>query len=123
MRVVPGGRLPATGGLQRGEQVTVTVDGRPRLAYLGESAAAVLLLDGELATRTTSGGELRGMFCGMGVCYDCLVIVDGVPGTRACVTWVRDGMRISRQAGLGTPWEDAVDPGCALAEQPSASGA
>jgi hypothetical protein len=39
----------------------------------------------------------------MGVCFDCLVVVDGVPGTRACVTWVRDGMTVSRQDGPGYP--------------------
>jgi len=53
--------------------------------------------------RTTRAGDPRGLFCGMGVCFDCLVIVDGVPGTRACVTWARDGMIISRQAGAGVP--------------------
>jgi NADH dehydrogenase/NADH:ubiquinone oxidoreductase subunit G len=37
----------------------------------------------------------------MGVCFDCLVVVDGVPNTRACVTWVRDGMVVARQDGFG----------------------
>ncbi len=54
---------------------------------------------GELALRTTAGGEPRGVFCGMGVCFDCLVVVDGVPSTRACVTWVRDGMAVATQVG------------------------
>jgi NADH dehydrogenase/NADH:ubiquinone oxidoreductase subunit G len=36
----------------------------------------------------------------MGVCFDCLVVVDGVPNTRACVTWVREGMHVARQDGL-----------------------
>jgi predicted molibdopterin-dependent oxidoreductase YjgC len=94
-------RLPATHGLQRGPEVSITVDGRPASAYLGESVAAALMADGDLSTRTTSGGERRGLFCGMGVCFDCLVIVDGVPGTRACVTWVREGMDIARQDGPG----------------------
>jgi hypothetical protein len=39
----------------------------------------------------------------MGVCFDCLVVVDGIPGTRACMTWVREGMTVSRQAGPGYP--------------------
>jgi hypothetical protein len=74
-------------------------------AYLGESVAAAMLADGsgEFATRTTRGGETRGVFCGMGVCFDCLVVVDGVPGTRACMTWVRAGMVVSRQDGPGYP--------------------
>jgi len=98
-------RLRMPRGLQRGPQVELTVDGRSVTAYLGESVAAALLADGsgELATRTTRGGEPRGLFCGMGVCFDCLVIVDGVPGTRACVTWVREGMSVSRQDGPGYP--------------------
>jgi D-hydroxyproline dehydrogenase subunit gamma len=99
-------RLQATRGLERGPAVTLTVDGRPATAYLGESVAAALMAagdppGGDLSTRTTPGGEPRGLFCGMGVCFDCLVIVDGVPGTRACVTWVREGMDIARQDGPG----------------------
>jgi D-hydroxyproline dehydrogenase subunit gamma len=41
------------------------------------------------------------------VCFDCLVVVDGIPNTRACVTWVRGGMDVRRQAGFGPPREDA----------------
>lgn len=69
-------------------------------AYEGESVAAVLLAEGVLATRTTVGGSPRGVFCGIGVCFDCLVVVDGVPNTRACVTWVREEMDVRRQDGL-----------------------
>lgn len=93
------------GGLVRGPEVTMVVDGRPTKAYLGESVAAVLLADGtdDLSTRTTRTGDPRGLFCGMGVCYDCLVVVDGVPNTRACMTWAREGMVVSRQDGPGVP--------------------
>lgn len=96
-------RLPAA-GLVRGEQVGIHVDGRAVAAYVGESVAAALMADGtdDLATRTTRAGDPRGLFCGMGVCFDCLVVVDGVPGTRACMTWVADGMVVSRQDGAGT---------------------
>jgi predicted molibdopterin-dependent oxidoreductase YjgC len=69
-------------------------------AYEGETVAALLLAEGHVATRTTRGGSARGVYCGMGVCFDCLVVVDGVPNTRACVTWVRDGMDVARQDGL-----------------------
>ncbi|GLY75462.1 (2Fe-2S)-binding protein [Actinoallomurus iriomotensis] len=103
-------RLPAGHGLERGPAVTVTVDGRPVTAYLGESVAAALMAAGGLDTRTTRGGERRGLFCGMGVCFDCLVIVDGVPGTRACVTWVREGMDIARQDGPGDRRETGDGP-------------
>ena len=96
-------RLPVPNGLERGPEVSLTIDGRAVNAYEGESVAAALMADGtdDLSTRTTRAGDSRGLFCGMGVCFDCLVIVDGVPGTRACMTWVRDGMTISRQDGPG----------------------
>lgn len=96
-------RLPTPPGVERGEAVRITIDGRPVTAHCGESVAAALLAEGALGLRTTSSGEPRGVFCGMGVCFDCLVVVDGVPGTRACVTWVRDGMAIARQEGFGPP--------------------
>jgi len=97
-------RLPLGEEIERGPQVSVTIDGRPTTAYLGETVAAVLFAEGSAQTRTTVGGEPRGVFCGMGVCFDCLVVVDDVPNTRACMTWVRDGMRVLRQDGLGDSW-------------------
>jgi hypothetical protein len=93
-------RLALGPELERGPAVTVLLEGRPTTAYLGETVATVLLAEGHLATRTTVGGEPRGVFCGMGVCFDCLVVVDGVPNTRACMTWVSEGMQIARQDGL-----------------------
>jgi hypothetical protein len=93
-------RLPLGPGLARGPEVEVVLEGRPVIAHLGETVATVLLAEGHVATRTTMGGAPRGVFCGMGVCFDCLVVVDDMPNTRACVTWVQAGMRISRQDGL-----------------------
>jgi D-hydroxyproline dehydrogenase subunit gamma len=92
-------RLPLGPELERGPRVEIVLDGRPVEAYEGETVAAVLLAEGEIATRTTVSGEPRGIFCGIGVCFDCLVVVDGVPNTRACMTWVRGGMQVSRQDG------------------------
>ena len=99
-RVEHSRRLPLGDAIVRGPTVTVTLDGQPVTAYLGETVAAVLFAEGLAQTRTTVSGEPRGVFCGMGVCFDCLVVVDGEPNTRACVTWVRDGMKVSRQSGL-----------------------
>jgi predicted molibdopterin-dependent oxidoreductase YjgC len=79
--------------------VTITIDGEPVTAHLGETVAAVFFAEGSAQTRTTVTGSPRGVFCGMGTCFDCLVVVDGVPNTRACMTWVRDGMQVSRQDG------------------------
>lgn len=94
-------RLPLGPELERGTRVEIVLDGRGVGAYEGETVAAVLLAEGEIRTRTTVGGAPRGVFCGMGVCFDCLVVVDGVPNTRACTTSVRDGMQVSRQVGSG----------------------
>jgi predicted molibdopterin-dependent oxidoreductase YjgC len=93
-------RLPLGPELERGPRVKIVLDGRRVEAYEGETVATVLLAQDEVATRTTVSGEPRGIFCGMGVCFDCLVVVDGVPNTRACMTWVRDGMDVRRQDGL-----------------------
>jgi predicted molibdopterin-dependent oxidoreductase YjgC len=92
-------RLPLGPGLERGPAVRVVLEGREVQAYRGETVATVLLAEGHVATRTTPSGEPRGVFCGMGVCFDCLVVVDGVPNTRACTTLVTDGLEVSRQAG------------------------
>lgn len=93
-------RLPSGHGLERGAPVSLTLDGRAVTAYEGESVAGMLLAEGYPAMRTTQAGDPRGVYCGMGVCFDCLVVVDGVPNTRACVTWVCEGMVVSRQDRL-----------------------
>ena len=68
----------------------------------GETVAAVLLAAGYRKFRNSDKeGAHRGIFCGMGVCYDCLVTVDGVPNVRACVTQVRNGMRIETGGAPG----------------------
>lgn len=94
-------RLPSGHGLERGAALSLTLDERTVTAYEGETVAAVLLAEGHVAVRTTPRGSPRGVYCGMGVCFDCLVVVDGVPNTRACVTWVREGMSVARQDGFG----------------------
>jgi predicted molibdopterin-dependent oxidoreductase YjgC len=80
--------------------VTITVDGEPIIAHLGESVAAALLADGTATLRTTRAGAERGLYCGMGVCFECLVMIDGAPNTRACMSWVREGMEIRHMDGL-----------------------
>lgn len=80
--------------------MSVTLDGRPVVAYEGETVAAVLIVEEGLTTRYTASGASRGIYCGMGVCFECLVVVDGVPNTRSCMTLVTDGMRVERQKGV-----------------------
>jgi D-hydroxyproline dehydrogenase subunit gamma len=96
-----GVRLADGHGIERGPQVTLRVDGEPVQAHVGETVAAALMARDVVETRRTVGGSPRGVFCGMGVCFDCLVVVDGVPNTRACMTWVAEGMDVRRQDGLG----------------------
>ena len=99
------GDLRMTSGPARGQAVAIAVDGEDVVAYEGESIAAALLASGHRVTRWTPRlEEPRGYFCGMGVCQDCLVTVDDAPNVRACMTPVRDGMRVTLQRGLGQ-WE------------------
>ncbi|MBC8726321.1 (2Fe-2S)-binding protein [Paraburkholderia sp. 31.1] len=80
--------------------VTVSIDGRRVNAERGESVAAVLVREDNPVARTTPrSGSPRGPFCMMGVCFECLAVVDGVASTQTCLTIVRDGMRIQRQHG------------------------
>lgn len=93
-------RVPLPAGVRRGSEVTIRVDGEPLRAHLGETVAAALIARGDVALRRTRRGSPRGLYCGMGVCFECLVMVDGVPNTRACMTWVSDGMEIRHMDGL-----------------------
>jgi len=82
---------------RRGKRVMLTVNGRPVAAYSGETLFAVLCAEGIVALRPASEKlteAARGGFCGMGVCQECRVMVDGLPDQRACMTEVRDGMEI-----------------------------
>ncbi len=74
------------------EQFTIQVDGESLPARRGQTVAAVLTGAGRLVLRRTASGAPRGVFCGMGVCYDCVVTIDGVPDQRACMTPARPGM-------------------------------
>ncbi len=76
----------------RGQAVTVLVDGVSLTAYRGENLAGALLASERKAWRHTRHGQPRGLFCGIGVCFDCLVTVNGTPNVRACVTPVAEGM-------------------------------
>ena len=80
--------------------LTVYVDGRPVAADANESVAAVLLRQAGFWSRTTPvSGEPRAPYCMMGVCFDCLAIVDGVASVQTCLARVRDGMRVEHQRG------------------------
>lgn len=87
-----------TKNLERGRRIDVIVDGQPIAAYEGETLAAALLAAGRRTFRhSIPRGQPRGLFCGIGVCFDCLVTVNGSQ-IRACVTPVQDGMQVSTTA-------------------------
>ena len=75
--------------------LNITVDGQPLTVPEGISVAAALALTGDPTTRQAVNGELRAPFCGMGVCQECRVTVDGLR-VLACQTLCRAGMQIER---------------------------
>jgi D-hydroxyproline dehydrogenase subunit gamma len=81
-------------------QVTLTMDGETRAARAHDTVAAALLLADLDHCRTTPvSGAPRAPYCMMGVCFDCLVTIDGVGNRQACMVRVREGMRVERQHG------------------------
>lgn len=87
---------------QRGRPFTFQFDGRPITAYPGETIGAALLAAGIVTLRTTRHrGRPRGLFCGIGVCFDCLVVVDGIPNQQACLAPARAGALVRTQLGVG----------------------
>jgi sarcosine oxidase subunit alpha len=89
-------RLPET----RGATVRVAIDGQPHEARDGDTVAAAMLAAGFDHCRTTPISDSpRAPYCMMGVCFDCLVTVDGVGNRQGCLVRVRDGMQITTQRG------------------------
>ena len=87
-------------------QVTIMVDGQPLQVLEGEMIAAALWAQGKKDLRyTKKHHHPRGIYCGIGRCTDCVMIVDGIPNVRTCKTPVRGGMVIETQRGLGT-WKE-----------------
>ena len=87
--------------IQRGPRLNVTVDGELVEAYAGETAAAVLMTAGHIMYQAAiENHPAKSLFCGMGVCFNCAVTINGIPNTRACSTLVTEGMRIE------TNWSD-----------------
>jgi predicted molibdopterin-dependent oxidoreductase YjgC len=84
--------------VRRPDAVEIVVDGARIRAFPGESVAAALLSDGRRAFRVTARGEPRGPFCNMGVCFECVVEVDGAR-VRACLAPVRAGMVVRTGSG------------------------
>jgi predicted molibdopterin-dependent oxidoreductase YjgC len=89
-------RLPEAAG----ETIAVTINGARVAARAGDTVAAALLAAGITHCRTTPvSGAKRAPYCLMGVCFECLVTIDGVGNRQACLIPVADGMRIETQDG------------------------
>ncbi len=84
-------RMPAA---RRGAELHFEFDGERIVAHEGETVAMALYAAGQTAIRHSARlGSPRGIFCNMGICYECLVYVDGV-AVRSCMLPVRDGMKL-----------------------------
>ncbi|HEY3478097.1 MAG TPA: (2Fe-2S)-binding protein [Streptomyces sp.] len=78
--------------------VRITLDGRPLTGVAGQTIAGIALANGRSAWRRTSRtGRPRGLFCGIGVCFDCLVVVNGARDVRACRRRAHDGDEVAVQ--------------------------
>lgn len=85
-------------------QWTITVDGRSVPVRPGQTVAAALIAAGRRGWRPTRGsGQLRGLFCGIGACFDCLVAIGGVRSVRACLAVARPGDVVTTGAAAGAP--------------------
>lgn len=92
---------PILGELDQTKVIEIFVDGVPIPALEGEPIASALLAAGKQIFRyTTKRNTARGIFCGIGRCTDCMMVVDGVPNVRTCVTPARAGMTVETQYGL-----------------------
>ena len=80
--------------LQRGEEIVFFVNGKTISAHVGETIHSALIAAGYRQFRKSKTGQPRGVHCGMGVCYECLVTVNKGAARRACVTTVEEGMEV-----------------------------
>lgn len=93
---------PILGRLSKRKRVRINIDGRPIEAFEGEPIAAALIASGVRAFRRTKRfHHPRGVFCALGRCTDCIMVVDGVPNVRTCVTPVKSGMDVRTLKGVG----------------------
>lgn len=84
-----------------GPTITFSVDGETLQAHAGQTIAAALYASGRrVLRRTRISGKARGLYCGMGVCFDCVVKVNGET-ERACMRYVEDGMQVTLPMQFG----------------------
>jgi hypothetical protein len=78
--------------------IEISVDGEALSGIEGQTVAGILLAAGRTSWRTTRSGAPRGVFCGIGACFDCVLTVNGVPDVRACRRRAVDGDEIRTQS-------------------------
>lgn len=94
---------PVIDEYQKGKKVTFMYDGTTMTGYEGEPIAAALRAEGIIIHRYTQKlNKPRGIFCAIGRCTDCVMIVDGRPNTRTCITPLKEGMVVQTQYGTQT---------------------
>jgi hypothetical protein len=77
------------------DSLNLRVNGRPVMVATGTTVAVAVLMAGESAFRRSVSGEPRGPLCGMGVCMECRLTIDGVPHSRSCQILCREGMVVA----------------------------
>lgn len=98
---------PILGETPEKKLVHFTYDGKTLEGYEGEPIAAALRVAGVMAHRyTKKKHEPRGVFCAIGRCTDCVMVVNGKPNVRTCITPLEDGMIVETQYGVSNKKED-----------------
>lgn len=93
---------PILGTFNKGRTVKFTFDGKTVEGCEGEPIAMALKNAGVMVHRyTKKKGMPRGIFCAIGRCTDCVMIVDGKPNIRTCITPLKEGMTVETQYGVG----------------------
>lgn len=92
---------PILGEQKKGQLITFTFDGKEVEGYEGEPITAALKAAGLMVHRyTQKEHKPRGIFCAIGRCTDCVMVVDGVANVRTCITPLKAGMDVRTQYGV-----------------------
>lgn len=99
---------PILGVPQKGRLVNFTYDGQKIQGYEGEPIGSGIKSGGNFDSPLhEEGAYARGIFCAIGRCTDCVMVVDGVPNVRTCVTPLKAGMKVQTQYGVSAePFEE-----------------
>lgn len=97
---------PILGKSEEKRLVSFIYDGKELKGYEGEPIAAALKANDVMVHRyTAKKHEPRGIFCAIGRCTDCVMVVDGMPNVRTCITPLKEGMVVQTQYGVSTEKE------------------